>query len=269
MAHAVDEALMIERLLVQDFTQIGTDLVLVFPIAHVLANVVHHFGRFNVRTAVARTLKRCHRRSECGIRIRARRRNNARGKRGVIAAAVLHVQNKRRVQNLRFNRGKRHIGAQHAQQVFRRGKILVGAMDVHAIVIDVMVVSVIRVRRQQGHARNQLNALADYVFHARIHSALIISGKRQQASGNGVHNVARRHVHNGIAHKKRRKLTTARNNFLEALFLIGRGKLARKKKMRNALEPQLVTQRSNKLLYGVAAIPQTSLVGNFLSTFDL
>ena len=106
MAHAVDEALMIERLLVQDFTQIGTDLVLVFPIAHVLANVVHHFGRFNVRTAVARTLKRCHRRSECGIRIRARRRNNARGKRGVIAAAVLHVQNKRRIQNLRFNRGK-------------------------------------------------------------------------------------------------------------------------------------------------------------------
>ena len=142
-------------------------------------------------------------------------------------------------------------------------------MNVHAIVIDVMVVSVIRVRRQQGHARNQLNALADYVFHARIHGALIVSGKCQQASGNGVHNIARRHVHNGVAHKKRRKLATARNNFLEAFFLLIGRKLARKKKMRNALEPQLVTQRSNKLLYGVAAIPQTSLVGNFLSTFDL
>ena len=233
---------MIERLLVQDFTQIRTNLVLVFPIAHVLANIVHHFGCLDVRTAMAWALERCHCRSERGIRIRARRRNNTRGERGVVAAAVLHMQDKRRVQNLRFNRGKRHIGAQHAQQVFRRGKILVGAVDVHAIVIDVMVVSVIRVRRQQGHARNQLNALADYVFHTRIHSALIISGKRQQASRNGVHNVARRHVHNGVAHEKRRKLTTARNNFLEALFLFIRGKFARKKKVRNALEPQLVTQ---------------------------
>ena len=68
-----------------------------------------------------------------------------RGKRRVVAAAVLHMENQRDVKHLRFQCRVFFIGTQKAQYIFRGGKLGVGTVDIQTVVAFIMVVCLIAV----------------------------------------------------------------------------------------------------------------------------
>ena len=73
----------------------------------------------------------------------------------VVAAAVLHMQDERDVQHLRLQIAVLAVGAQHAQDVFGHRKAAVGAVDVEAVVADVMVVGMVAVDGQHREHRDE------------------------------------------------------------------------------------------------------------------
>ena len=73
------------------------------------------------------------------------------GEGGVIAAAVLHMEDQRKIQHMRLHFGVLHIRTQQPQKVFCRGQVLIRTVDIHTCIPLVVVVSMVAVNRQHGH----------------------------------------------------------------------------------------------------------------------
>ena len=120
MPNAVDQTRFVERFLCQHALQVRSDFVLVFPVGNVFLQVFLHGIRLQVRTAVTRALHRANGRRIRRIRIGVGRAQHVRSKRGVVAAAVFHVNAQHDIQHTCFHLGKLTVGAQHGQNGFRR-----------------------------------------------------------------------------------------------------------------------------------------------------
>ena len=113
MSHAVDQARLVVGLLVHDLCQVVGDLVVVFPIRHMLLDVGLHRPDLVVCTAMLLSLERA---DGCGVhrvRIGVGRGHHARGERGIVAAAVLGVQTQHDVEHARLFRRELTIGTKH------------------------------------------------------------------------------------------------------------------------------------------------------------
>ena len=122
VAHAVDEARAVKGLLVEDLAQVGCDLVLVFPVGNMRADVLVHRHDLGVGAAMARTLERTDGRGVGGVRVGGRRGQHAAGERGVVTAAVLGMQHEHHVEQHGLVAGERHAAAEHLQDGLGGGK---------------------------------------------------------------------------------------------------------------------------------------------------
>ena len=85
----------------------------VVPVVHVFLYIVEHGAHLYIRSAVLRSFKRAERRGDCGIGVCSRGRYNVGCKGGVVTAAVLCVQHKRRVKHLCLKRGVFSVNSEH------------------------------------------------------------------------------------------------------------------------------------------------------------
>ena len=86
------------------------------------------------------------------------------GKGRVVAAAVLCMEHKGKVEQLCFKLREFLIRAEQAQQVFRCGERRIRLMQKQALVILIVAVCLIAVDRDRRELRNQLSDLSDSVI---------------------------------------------------------------------------------------------------------
>ncbi|MPM63085.1 hypothetical protein SDC9_109965 [bioreactor metagenome] len=121
-----------------------------------LLHILKHFGHLDIGAAVLWPFQRCQCRHHGRISVGTGRRDDPRGKRGVVAAAVLGVQHQRKVQHAGFELGKRTVRAQHLQNIFCGGKLGLRRADDQRFVVMVIGVCLIAVHRQHREQRDQL-----------------------------------------------------------------------------------------------------------------
>ena len=138
------------------------------------ADILHHLHHLEVRAAVTRTLQRGHSRGYRGICIRAGGGNDAGRERGVVSAAVLHVEHEHDVQHPCLKLGVLHIRAEQPQEVLRGGKPRRRAVDIHAVVVLVVVVRMVAVHRQHREHRRELEALPDTIVDGIRRNVVVI-----------------------------------------------------------------------------------------------
>ena len=244
MAHAVHKALMVKGLFIYNFADVGAHFVL---IGHVLG-------------ALQAGKRRCNDR----VGIRPRRSDHAGGESGVIAAAVLHVQQKSNIQNMGFQRGILLVGAQHLQQVFCRRKLRPRAVDVHAAVIQVVIIGMVAIHRQHGEDTDQLDALLHLGLQAVIPHRIIIRSQSQHAAGQAVHQILAGGFHDNVPHKVAGQGTAfgqAVGKFMQLLFI---GQIAKQQQVGNFLKAiALAAQTTDQVIHVIPAVPQLAIAGGF------
>ena len=270
VAHAVDQALVVECLLVQDLAEVVLDLVLVGLVADGLADVVDHLHHLDVGAAVLGAFQRAERRRHDRVGVRPGGGDHAGGKGGVVAAAVLHVQKQGGIQHVGFQRGVAAVGAQHLQQVFGGGKLRLGAVDVHAVAVDIIIVGVVAVYRQHGEHADQLDALLQLGLQAAVADGVIVGGQRQHAAGQRVHQVPGGGFHDHVAGKIGGQVPALGQHVAELGQLAGVGQLAHQKQVGGFLKAEaFAVQAADQVVDIVAAVPQLALAGGLFAVYHL
>ena len=264
MAHAVHKALMVKGLFIYNFADVGAHFVLIGHVGNMGADIVHHLHDLDVRTAVLGALQAGKRRCNDRVGIRPRRSDHAGGESGVIAAAVLHVQQKSNIQNMGFQRGILLVGAQHLQQVFCRRKLRPRAVDVHAAVIQVVIIGMVAIHRQHGEDTDQLDALLHLGLQAVIPHRIIIRSQGQHAAGQAVHQILAGGFHDNVPHKVAGQGTAfgqAVGKFMQLLFI---GQITKQQQVGNFLKAiALAAQTTDQVIHVIPAVPQLAIAGGF------
>ena len=201
VAHAVDQAFAVKCFAVQQLFQVGFQLFIVLGVVQVFADVLHHLHHHQVGTAVARALEGAQRRRHGRVGVGAGGGDHAGGKGGVVAAAVLGVQQQCHIQHAGFQLGVLHIRAQHPQKVLCGGKLRVRPVDVHAAVFFVVVIGMVAVHGQHGEDAGQLDALAQHIGNFQITGLGVVGCQREHAAGHGVHDIVAGGLHDHITGK--------------------------------------------------------------------
>ena len=262
MAHAVDQALPVEGLLVQNLLQVGPDRVLVLPVGHIGLNLPHHLHHLDIGSAVLGPLQGGQRRRDDGIGVRARGCHHAGGKGGVVAAAMLHVQHQSGVQHRGLQLRVFHVRAQHHQQVLRRGQLPGGTVYVHAVVVLIVVIGMIPVHGQHGEHADQAEALPEHVLDGGIIAFLVIGCQCQHAPGQGVHDVAAGRFHDHVPGEIRGQRPAGDKNLPEILQLLLVRQLAEQQQIADFFKAEAPPLEAlHQLDTVIAPIPQLTFAG--------
>ena len=268
VAHSVDQSLMIKDFAVEHLREVRFHLLPVGRVFHVRADVVHHLHDLDVRAAVFRPFQRGKRGRHRRVRVGARRRDDACREGGVVSAAVLHVEDQRRVERLRLDLGVAAVRAEHPEEVLRGGELRIRMMDVHALVFVVMVVGVVAVRRDHREDRDQPDGLADVVPDRVDFGVLVVGRERQDASRHRVHDIGRRGFHDHVPREVGGKLPGFADVSFEFGFLFFVRIRSEQKQVRRPCETELVRADGiDDPVDPVAAVPEFSFAGLHLAVF--
>ena len=260
VAHAVDQALAVKGLAVQQFFQVGFQFLVVLGVVQIFADVLHHLHHHQVGAAVARALEGAQRCRHGRIGIGAGGCDHTGGKGGVVAAAVLCMQQQGHIQHPRFQFGVLHIRAQHPQEVLCGGKLGVRTVDVHASVLFVVVVGVVAVHGQHGENARQLDALAQHIGDLQIVGHGVVGGQREHAAGHGVHDIMAGGLHDDIPGKVCGHGAALAQHPAELLQLFLRGQFAEQQQIGRLFKGETAAGRSpDQVLDIIAAVKQLAV----------
>ena len=225
VAQAVDQAAAVEGILVQDPGEIVRHAALVIPVPHVLLHVVHHGHHLAVGAAVAGTLQRGHGRGDGRIGICSGGGDHMVGEGGVVAAAVVRVEDQGHVQGPGLQIGVAAVLPQHPQEVLRGGQLRLGHVDKQALPLTEPP-GLIGVDGQHGHIAHQLQALAQHILQPDVVGLVIIAEQRQDAPLHGVHQIPGRRLHNHVPEEIGGQRPVGGQLLAECLQLGGGGQFA-------------------------------------------
>ena len=161
------------------------------------------------------------------------------------------------------------VGPEHAEDVLRRGEPGVRPVDVHALVVDVVVVGVVAVHRQHREHADEEDALADHVVEAVVQSLLVVGRQGEDASGDGVHDVLPGGDHDDVPDEHHRELPLLRQVELELLQLTLVRELSEKQEVGALLEAEALVEESlGEVADVVAAVLEPALAWH-LDAVDL
>ena len=146
-------------------------------------------------------------------------------KAGIVAAAVLGVNDQGNIQRQCFGQGILSVLAQHIQDILRRAQIGVRVMKEKAgAVAQIIGVGLIAVNRQLRKHGDQLNTLPQYVLQAHILRLRIVAVVGQNAAGHGVHHIGAGRLHDDVPYKAVGQAPVAPQHLVEFLQLLFGGK---------------------------------------------
>ncbi len=261
--HPVDQPLVVEDLLVQDLGEVAPHLLLAVGVLDMALDVVHHVHDLQVRAAVLGSLEGRHRCCDDGVGVGSRRGGHAGGERRIVPSAVLHVQNERQIQDGCLQVRVGLVRPEHAQDVLRGGQVGVRAVDVHALVVDVVVVRVVAVHREHGEHADQVDALPEDVLGGVVQRFLVIRGEEQDAPGNGVHDVLVRRLHDDVPGERDGQPPLLGEVLPELLQLGLVRQVSEQQEVRALLEAEaLVEESAGQVLDVVAPVAELPLAGH-------
>jgi len=226
VSHAVDQPRAVARLAGQQLPQVRGDLLVVAAVLHGGLHPLEHLHNLDVRTAVARPLQTADGRGNGRVGIRPRRGEHTAGERGIVAAAMLGVQNQADVQQLRLLAGEAAVEAHRGKDVFGKRHPVDRRMKKQALVVVIALFHLIGVDHNRRNARNQFNGLPDDVFQRHILRQLVVAVQRQHAAGQLIHNIRRRRLDDHILDKALRQLAVLLQQAREAGKLLRRRQIA-------------------------------------------
>ena len=271
VTHTVDQALVVERLAVEQLFEIGGDRVVVRPVAHVLLQILKHLKHLDVCAAVLGTLERSQRRRDRGIGVGAGGGDNVGRKGGVVAAAVLHMQDQRHIEHLCLQVRVLAVGSQQRQDHLSGGHGGLGVVYIEALVAHVMVIGVVAVDRQQREHRNQLYALSEHIVDRGIVGVFVVAEQRQHTARDRVHHIVARRLEDHVAHKVLRQGPVAHQKLLEGLQLRHVGQLAEQQQIHDLFKAKAViaVDTADDIVDVVAAVIQLAVARNQLAVNQL
>ena len=262
VADAVDQAAAVEGALGEGILEIAADLRLARPVADVRLQVVDHLHDLDVRAAVARPLQRAERGRDGGIGVRPGRGDDVVCKGGVVAA-VVGVEDERRVERTGLQLGILLVGAQEVQDVLRHRQLRIGDVQVEVMPLP-RAVGLVAVDGQLRRVRNQLQTLAQGVRQADVIGGVIVAVERQNGAGERVHHVAGRDLHDDVAHEAARQAAVIVQQTAELLELCRGRQFAEEQQVNRLLKAEaLVPERAiHQLAHVVPAVVQHALTGD-------
>ena len=184
-------------------------------------------------------------------------------------SAVLHVQDQGEVQDGGLQVGVGLVGPEHAEDVLRRGEPGVRPVDVHALVVDVVVVGVVAVHRQHREHADEEDALADDVVEAVVQRLLVVGRQGEDAPGDGVHDVLAGRHHDDVPDEGVGQPPLLGQVVLELLQLLRVGERPEQQEVGALLEAEaLVEEALGEIADVVAAVLEPALAGH-LDPVDL
>ena len=202
-----------------------------------------------------------------GVRIGVGRGQHARGKRGVVAAAMLGMQAQHDVQHARFLSRELAIGTQHGQDGLGRGLTGNEAMHDHGAVIVSSLLRVVGQHHDARQTRDQRDGGVDLVMSRTILGVRVVGVQQQDGALQHVHDVGRgvAHDHRGGEAVGQFALGIERGD--EAVELLLCGQLAHEQQVRHLLEVEAAIGHAGvqQVVHVVAAIAQHTLVGYLLA----
>ena len=151
-------------LTVQQLVEVIPDGAVVMGI-HVFLDILEHLHHLGVGAAVERTLQGAYGAGDGAVRIGTAGGHGAADEGGVVAAAVLGVDHQHHIQQMGFLFGILLVGADHPQEVFRRGQIIHRIMDMQGVSLKIMTLYSVGVGHNRGEAADQLDRLQQHILH--------------------------------------------------------------------------------------------------------
>src|SRR5699024_10104861 len=142
----------------------------------------------------------------------------------------------RDVQHMGFQRGVAAVGAQHQQQVFGGGQLRVRPVDIHAALVDIIVVGVVAIDRQHREDADELEALCQLGLQRVIAHRIVVGGQGQHAAGQAVHQVPAGGFHDNIPDEVGGQVAAAHQRIVEFLDLGGGGQVAQQQQVGGLLK---------------------------------
>ena len=266
MAHAVDQARMVEGLPVQEAVQIMSDLVLVRPVLYLRLHILKHLDHLDVRAAVAGALQGTDGRGHDGIGIRQGGGDHMGGEGGIVSAAVLHVEDHADIQDPRLQRRKLAVRAKDMEDIFRHGAFRERLVDEQAVAVMVMAVGLIAVNGQHRTEADELQALTQHIGKGNIIGPVVIGVERQDASCQCIHHILAGGFHDNVADEAGGKASVVDEKFFKfrEFFLIG--KLVEQEEICNLFvtEPAVLMETGYQIVHFVAPVKKPPVAGNRL-----
>ena len=225
VSETVDLAGAVARLLVEKLYKIILDGAVVARI-NIFLDIAEHFHDLCVCAAVQRPFQRADRACDGAVGVRAARRQSAADKGRVIAAAVLGMYHQHHIEQMRFLLGIALVGTDHAEKVFRCGKICLRKVDVERIVVEIVSFDRICIRNDRGEIADQFDRLLQNVLDLRVVRIRVVGVEREHAALQLVHDVAARMPHNHALGKAIGQLSCAVHDPVEVLQLGTRRQIA-------------------------------------------
>ena len=223
-----------------------------------------------IGAAVTRPLERPDSRRDRRIDIRPGGGQHTRRKGGVIAAAVLRMEDQAGIEQLCFLVRKGTVGTNRVEDRLRRGMAGIERMKIHTLLVIVAALNLIRIRHNNGQAGNQLDCLAHIIFQRRIVRIVVIGIKREDGAAQLIHNILGRRFDDHVLRKIFRQLAAIIEHAAETLQLRFGGQLSEQKQPRDLLIPEPVFRGA--AVYDIhhvdSAVRQAADVGDFLSVVD-
>ena len=142
-------------------------------------------------------------------------------------------------------------------------------MDVHALVVDVVVVGVVAVHRQHREHADEEDALADDVVEAVVQRLLVVGRQGEDAPGDGVHDVLAGRHHDDVPDEGVGQPPLLGQVVLELLQLLRVGERPEQQEVGALLEAEaLVEEALGEIADVVAAVLEPALAGH-LDPVDL
>ena len=205
---------------------------------------------------MAGTLERSERRGDARIGVCHGGGHNVSREGGIVASAVIHMQDQAQIQDHGLQLGVRAISAQELQNILRHGTMVQRRMNGERTAVVVVMIGLIRIDRQHREEADQLQTLTEYIGQRDIVRLVVIGIQCQNRAGQTVHHIAARRLHDHVAHKILRQGTIENQQLLKVRQLLFCRKLSEHQEIGDFLksEPVVRDDTIHQVFDGIPAV---------------
>ena len=271
MAHAVDKAGAVPQLPVEDADQLVFHLTVVLPVPDGVSQILHHLHHLDVGPAVAEALQRAHGGGDGGIEVRPGGGEDPAGEGGVVAAAVLRVEDHAKVQKLGLVVVEFRVLAQGVEEVLGHAQIRPGPVEVKAVLVEIMPLGGVGVGHDGGRPGHHAEGFEELVFQTSVLRLAVVGVEGQDAAGQLVHDVLVGGAEDHVLGEITGQLAPPGHEDLEILQLGERGQLAEEEEVHRLLKAEAVLPDTalNQILDADAPVEEPPLPGNLFPVLQV
>ena len=262
MAEAIDQAAVVIIVLIQDPFDDRLELVLVRRVIRIRDDLAHHACHRDIRPAMLGPFERADRSTEGGIEVCSGGSHNDVCEGGVVTAAVIRVDQKDRVKQVRLHVCERAVGTEHIQDIFRHGILGTGIMDDQGAPVKGMDLGIVGIAAQGRELCDQVDPLEEILIDVCLIRIIIIVVERENSGLELVHQVAGGLEQQLIRKEALGQIIAERETGLEILEFLSVRQITEKKQETGLLKPEIFLAVLDQVADRISAEEQIAFTGN-------